>query len=361
MAPMALPPGFRFHPTDEELVAYYLDRKITGQPIELEIIPEIDLYKCEPWDLPDKSYLPSKDMEWYFYSSRDRKYPNGSRTNRATRAGYWKATGKDRPVRSQKKSLGMKKTLVYYKGRAPHGIRTNWVMHEYRLIHSSLCSSSSSFNALKDSYALCRVFKKTGLIIPKMKAEKGDAAQNCFNKRRKKIINQDEESNTTADHEGIIEADQDYEDSFSPYDNSYYKNPSAASSVSDLTNGRFLIDGKEAVDQANNAGQISALFAPSDEANSNTASYLNSLHLDYSDLFQDLQSFQGINNLPFDHPNVYSPLGLEEFPRLHEYLENNGYKHHQEDYTASTISSTFEEIISLCSSQDHSIPLPVPY
>lgn len=52
MAPMSLPPGFRFHPTDEELVAYYLDRKISGRTIELEIIPEVDLYKCEPWDLP---------------------------------------------------------------------------------------------------------------------------------------------------------------------------------------------------------------------------------------------------------------------------------------------------------------------
>lgn len=49
---MALPPGFRFHPTDEELVDYYLKRKINGHPIELEIIPEVDLYKCEPWDLP---------------------------------------------------------------------------------------------------------------------------------------------------------------------------------------------------------------------------------------------------------------------------------------------------------------------
>ncbi|PQQ05359.1 NAC domain-containing protein 86-like [Prunus yedoensis var. nudiflora] len=119
MAPMSLPPGFRFHPTDEELVAYYLDRKINGRTIELEIIPEVDLYKCEPWDLPDKSFLPSKDMEWYFYSPRDRKYPNGSRTNRATRAGYWKATGKDRAVNSQRRAVGMKKTLVYYRGEPP--------------------------------------------------------------------------------------------------------------------------------------------------------------------------------------------------------------------------------------------------
>jgi hypothetical protein len=51
MAPVGLPPGFRFHPTDEELVNYYLKRKIHGLKIELDIIPEVDLYKCEPWEL----------------------------------------------------------------------------------------------------------------------------------------------------------------------------------------------------------------------------------------------------------------------------------------------------------------------
>ncbi|XP_051117594.1 LOW QUALITY PROTEIN: NAC domain-containing protein 54 [Andrographis paniculata] len=163
MAPVSLPPGFRFHPTDEELVAYYLKRKINGRKIDLEIIPEVDLYKCEPWDLPGKSLLPSKDLEWYFFSPRDRKYPNGSRTNRATKGGYWKATGKDRKVSSQTRAVGMKKTLVYYRGRAPHGIRTHWVMHEYRLDERE-CDTPSS--GLQDAYALCRVFKKS-LNIPK--------------------------------------------------------------------------------------------------------------------------------------------------------------------------------------------------
>ncbi|KAG6660012.1 hypothetical protein I3843_03G071100 [Carya illinoinensis] len=159
MAPVSLPPGFRFHPTDEELVAYYLKRKINGRVIELEIIPEVDLYKCEPWDLPGKSLLPSKDLEWYFFSPRDRKYPNGSRTNRATKAGYWKATGKDRKVNSQTRAVGMKKTLVYYRGRAPHGARTGWVMHEYRLDERE-CESETP-TGLQDAYALCRIFKKS--------------------------------------------------------------------------------------------------------------------------------------------------------------------------------------------------------
>ncbi|KAL9337436.1 hypothetical protein Peur_069205 [Populus x canadensis] len=159
MSPVGLPPGFRFHPTDEELVNYYLKRKINGQEIELDIIPEVDLYKCEPWELAEKSFFPSRDPEWYFFGPRDRKYPNGFRTNRATRAGYWKSTGKDRRVNCQNRAIGMKKTLVYYRGRAPQGIRTDWVMHEYRLDDKE-CEDTSG---IQDSYALCRVFKKNGI------------------------------------------------------------------------------------------------------------------------------------------------------------------------------------------------------
>ncbi|CAH9061141.1 unnamed protein product [Cuscuta epithymum] len=161
MSPVGLPPGFRFHPTDEELVNYYLKRKIHGLQIELDIIPEVDLYKCEPWELAEKSFLPSRDPEWYFFGPRDRKYPNGFRTNRATRAGYWKSTGKDRRVMSQNRPIGMKKTLVYYRGRAPQGIRTDWVMHEYRLDDKDFEETSAGIQV--DSYALCRVFKKNGI------------------------------------------------------------------------------------------------------------------------------------------------------------------------------------------------------
>ncbi|KAK7265809.1 hypothetical protein RJT34_33433 [Clitoria ternatea] len=154
---MDLPPGFRFHPTDEELISHYLYKKVIDTNFSARAIGEVDLNKSEPWDLPWKAKMGEK--EWYFFCVRDRKYPTGLRTNRATEAGYWKATGKDKEIFRGKSLVGMKKTLVFYKGRAPKGEKSNWVMHEYRL--EGKFSVHNLPKTAKNEWVICRVFQKS--------------------------------------------------------------------------------------------------------------------------------------------------------------------------------------------------------
>lgn len=160
---LSVPPGFRFHPTDEELLYYYLRKKVSYEAIDLDVIREVDLNKLEPWDLKDKCRIGSGPQnEWYFFSHKDKKYPTGTRTNRATTAGFWKATGRDKAIHlsSNSKRIGMRKTLVFYTGRAPHGQKTDWIMHEYRLDDDH----HNAAEVQEDGWVVCRVFKKKNLV-----------------------------------------------------------------------------------------------------------------------------------------------------------------------------------------------------
>ncbi|XP_015696399.2 NAC domain-containing protein 16-like [Oryza brachyantha] len=158
--PVRWPPGFRFSPTDEELVLYFLKRRIaTGRPTPY--IADVDVYKSHPSHLPDRSALRTGDKQWFFFSRMDRKYPNGSRASRTTGEGYWKATGKDRCIcngGASGRAVGSKKTLVYHHGRAPRGERTDWVMHEYTILADALPPAARD----REAFALYKLFHKSG-------------------------------------------------------------------------------------------------------------------------------------------------------------------------------------------------------
>ncbi|KAF7012608.1 hypothetical protein CFC21_026784 [Triticum aestivum] len=153
-----LPPGYRFHPTDVELTLYYLKRKLLGKKLLCNAVAEVDIYKHAPWDLPAKSSMPTGDLQWYFFCTRGRKYSVGQRANRSTEGGYWKATGKDRQVVYENRTVGMKRTLVFHAGKAPKGTRTDWVMYEYRLVQGEIPDAGVRL----DDSVLCKVHKKSG-------------------------------------------------------------------------------------------------------------------------------------------------------------------------------------------------------
>ncbi|XP_020591672.1 NAC domain-containing protein 83-like [Phalaenopsis equestris] len=161
---LRLPPGFRFHPTDEELVLQYLKRKAFSFPLPAAIIPEVDLPKYDPWDLPGVG-----EQARYFFYLRSAKYPNGRRVNRAMGSGYWKITGKEKPIVASKSNqvVGMKKVLVFYHGKLLAGEKTDWFMHEYCLAGAGADAGFCGFGKRNNStgqcrsdWVLCRIFMK---------------------------------------------------------------------------------------------------------------------------------------------------------------------------------------------------------
>ncbi|XP_062114906.1 NAC domain-containing protein 83-like [Humulus lupulus] len=154
-----LPPGFRFQPTDEELVFQYLRCKVFSCPLppySSDIVPEINLCNYDPWDLPSSGDL---EQDRYFFSNKEAKYKNGNRSNRRTSSGYWKATGSDKKIVSStmKHIVGTRKTLVFYRGKPPHGARTDWFMHEYTLTFDP---QQITQNQTELNWVLCRIFYK---------------------------------------------------------------------------------------------------------------------------------------------------------------------------------------------------------
>ncbi|KAJ9687197.1 hypothetical protein PVL29_015878 [Vitis rotundifolia] len=154
-----LPPGFRFYPTDEELVVHFLHRKAALLPCHPDVIPDLDLYPYDPWELDGKAL--AEGNQWYYFSRRTQ--------NRSTNNGYWKALGIDEPIMSSGgKRVGMKKYMVFYIGEAPSGIKSSWIMQEYRLSDSGSSSSSGRSSSKRrghskidySKWVVCRVSER---------------------------------------------------------------------------------------------------------------------------------------------------------------------------------------------------------
>ncbi|KAI4367461.1 hypothetical protein MLD38_023197 [Melastoma candidum] len=150
-----LPPGFQFYPTDEELIVHFLHRKALLLPCHPDIIPDLGLYLYEPWELQGKAWCGGS--KWYFYSRRT--------VDRVTRSGYWEPVCQEEPVftSSSRKQVGFKQCYAFHYGESPHGIRTSWTIHEYRLSGGNSSTGRSSRRKGQkiidpSTWVLCRVF-----------------------------------------------------------------------------------------------------------------------------------------------------------------------------------------------------------
>ncbi|CAK9159844.1 unnamed protein product [Ilex paraguariensis] len=159
------PPGFKFYPTEEELVTFYLHNKQVGRRQDLDrVIPVVDIYEYNPWDLPlfAGEFCQGDTEQWFFFIPRQEKETRGGRPNRLTASGYWKATGSPGSVFSDNnRIIGMKKTMVFYTGRAPSGRKTEWKMNEYKAIEGEASSSTSTTPKIKQEFSLCRIYLKS--------------------------------------------------------------------------------------------------------------------------------------------------------------------------------------------------------
>ncbi|CAA6660385.1 unnamed protein product [Spirodela intermedia] len=119
-----LPPGFRFFPSDEELVVHFLHRKAAHLPCYPDVIPSLDPRHYDPWDL--------NGNQWYFFTRRA--------LSRVWASGYWMPTGVEKPVTSAGRNVGIKKYLAFYAGQAPDF--NEWVLGR---VYESDFGSQSSF------------------------------------------------------------------------------------------------------------------------------------------------------------------------------------------------------------------------
>ncbi|CAK9187532.1 unnamed protein product [Ilex paraguariensis] len=158
-------PGFRFYPTEEELVSFYLNNKLEGTREDLDpVIPVVDIYKYSPWDLPRFAgeLCQGNIDQWFFFVPRQEREAHGGRPNRLTTTGYWKASGSLGYVYSNNGIIGVKRTMVFYRGRVPDGRKTEWKMNEYRAIEGETSSSSNATPPkLRQEISLCRVYLKS--------------------------------------------------------------------------------------------------------------------------------------------------------------------------------------------------------
>ncbi|KAL9334529.1 hypothetical protein Peur_071710 [Populus x canadensis] len=124
-----LPAGYRFSPNNDDLIVYYLKRKILGQQLPADVIPTTDVYASSPDKLPLDDFKGGEANEWFFFSNRSK-----DDDTIALDGGYYEIDPEGAgPITWEGKIVGYVKTLNFYQGSSPNGTETEWMVEEFRI------------------------------------------------------------------------------------------------------------------------------------------------------------------------------------------------------------------------------------
>ncbi|KAK6257854.1 hypothetical protein QUC31_001313 [Theobroma cacao] len=131
-----VPPGYRFAPTDDQLILHYLSNKVKGQPLPSEAVADCEIYgdqDKEPWRIFDMT----SPRKFYVFTKLKNK-GKGKRIERTAGRGTWKGQRTDPVKDSDGNHIGFKKLFVFeVKGGGANNVNGHWLMHEYSLLTQS--------------------------------------------------------------------------------------------------------------------------------------------------------------------------------------------------------------------------------
>ncbi|WRX17035.1 NAC domain - like 10 [Theobroma cacao] len=129
------PIGYRFMPTDEELVTHYLTNKVCRNPVPPSAFQEIrstELYRKPPKSSVQYS---SGEREWFFFIHQDGNFEEQNKAIRIVEdgRGFWRTNGEKPLFDTKGNVLAFKTHLMYFSGCLSNAKKTHWRMDEYRL------------------------------------------------------------------------------------------------------------------------------------------------------------------------------------------------------------------------------------
>ncbi|CAF2119558.1 hypothetical protein HID58_008606 [Brassica napus] len=149
---MKLPVGYRFHPTEQELILHYLLPKAFASPLPSSIIPVFDVFFSHPLTFPGDQ---EERQRYFFCKKRQEVSSNDHRIKISSGNGYWKPIRKERDITACGRTVGIRRTLVFRgtNNSSSSSNKTRWCMTEY-------CLAGFSSTKMFGEWAVYKVYKR---------------------------------------------------------------------------------------------------------------------------------------------------------------------------------------------------------